>query len=320
MTDVRIDEAVEGLASFFADRQTRAGVVARQLLGIAHRDDDRLVAHLIRERRSKTRLDGSVDGSLRATAWSAWELLRLGCSKGHAGLDRMVGFLLSRQDQPGRFGEGCSERRHAIANCKHFMSGFFSPGSRDELIAPMGLPTQAVIVSEIAARFAVSCFALRSVLYAREERRDAVRRHIESLLTLSERWRDRETEFPSTVDVVFCALGALGLAPPEYAEGVNRLTARIGEMQNEEGVWEDTSIFHALDGMLTLRSSAAREVIGRAMPRLLQMQQPSGAFDESQDEELALIALRALRTQAVTGSAPQLFQKLHPTAARERQR
>ncbi len=120
MTDVRINEAVDGPASFFADRQTRAGVVARQLLGITHRDDDRLVEHLIRERRSKT-------------------------------------------------------------------------------------------------RFAVSCFALRSVLYAREERRDAVRRHIESLLTL-------------------------------------------------------------------------------------------------------LIALRALRTQAVTRSAPQPFKKLHPTAARERQR
>ena len=127
MTDVRIDEAVDGLASFFADCQTRAGVVARPLLGIAHRDDDRLVEHLVRERRSKTRLDG----------------------------------------------------------------------------------------------------------------------------------------------------------------------------------------------MLTLRSSAAREVIGRAMPRLLQMQRPSGAFDESEDDELALIALRALRTQAVTRSAPQPFKKLHRTAARE---
>ena len=320
MTDVRIDEAINGLVSFFADRQTRAGVVARQLLGIAHRDDHRLVEHLIRERRSKTRLDGSVDGSLRATAWSAWELLHLGCSKGHTGLDRMVGFLVSRQDQPGRFGEGCSERRHAIANCKHFMSGFFSPGSRDELIAPMVLPTRAVIVSEIAARFAVSCFALRSVLYAREERRDAVRRHIESLLTLSERWCAPEAESPNTVDVVFCALGALGLAPPEYTEGVNRLTVRIGEMQNAEGVWEDTSLFHALDCMLTLRSPAAREVIGRAMPRLLQMRRPSGAFDESEDEELALIALRTLRTQAVTRSAPQPREKLHPATARERQK
>jgi hypothetical protein len=292
-----IDEAVDGLATFFDPRQTRAGVVARRLLGIAHADDERLADHLIRERRSATRLDGSIDGSLQATAWSAWELLRLGCTRGHTGLDRMVGFLVSRQDQPGRFGEGCSQRRHEIGTCNHFVSGFFSPGSRDDAIAPLVLPTQAVIVSEIAARFAVSCFALRTVLFAGEDRRDAVRRHVESLLVLAERWRNRETEFPNTIDVMFCAQGALGLSPPEYAERAQRLTERIAEMQSADGSWEGTSLFHAVEGLLNVRNEPARAAIARAIPRLLAGQLPSGAFDPSEDEELALIALRAIRTQ-----------------------
>jgi len=301
VTDMRIHEAIDGLATFFERRQTRAGVVARRLLGVS--SDDELADHLIRERRSRTRLDGSIDGSLQATAWSAWELLRLGCSEGHTGLDRMVGFLLSRQDQPGRFGEGCTKRRHEIATCNHFVSGFFSPGSRDEAVAPLALPTRRIIVSEITARFAVSCYALRSVLCAGEEKREPVRRHIQSLLTLGDRWRTLEEGFPNTTDVVFSAVGALGLAPPEYADGVDRLATHVCQMQTADGAWDGTSVFHALDGLLTLRTPVARAAIGKALPHLLGLQQSSGAFDETDDEELAIIALRAVKTQAPSARA-----------------
>jgi hypothetical protein len=299
---VRIHEAIDGLATFFERRQTRAGVVARRLLGVSW-SDDKLANHLVRERRSRTRLDGSIDGSLHATAWSAWELLRLGCSKGHTGLDRMVGFLLSRQGQSGRFGEGCSERRHEIATCNHFVSGFFSPGSRDEAVAPLALPTRRIIVTDITARFAVSCLALRSVLCAGEEKREPVRRHIESLLTLGDHWRTHKEEFPNTTDVVFSALGALGLAPPEYAEGVDQLATHVCKMQTADGAWDGTSVFHALDGLLTLRTPVARAAIGKALPHILGLQQSSGAFDDTDDEELAIIALRAIKTQAPAARA-----------------
>ncbi len=97
--------------------------------------------------------------------------------------------------------------------------------------------------------------------------------------------------------MVFCVQGALGLAPPEYAERAERLTERLGEMQRADGSWEGTSLFHALDGLLTVRNAPARTVIARAIPRLLTGQTPSGAFDPSGDEELALIALRAIHTQ-----------------------
>lgn len=273
-------------------------MVARQLLGIPRPDDDRLADHLIRERRRKTRLDGSVGGGLQETAWSAWELLRLGCTKGHAGLDRMIGFLVSRQDQPGRFGEGCSERRHPLANCMHFMSGFFSPGTVDRAIAPLALPTQAVILTEYGARYAVSCMALRTVLRAGEDRRAAVLAHIESLFHLVDRWQDQR-QFPDSMDVVFLTLGALGLAPLEYRDRVERTADLIIGLQNDEGTWDGTSVFHAVDGMMAIRGLAAQRAIGRALPRMLALQQASGAFDDSETDELALIALRAVKSQAV---------------------
>ncbi|MCZ6915625.1 MAG: hypothetical protein O7I93_02510 [Gemmatimonadetes bacterium] len=273
-------------------------MVARQLLGITRPDDDRLADHLIRERRRKTRLDGSVDGALQDTAWSAWALLRLGCTKGHAGLDRMIGFLLSRQDQPGRFGEGCSERRHPIANCMHFMSGFFSPGPVDRAIAPLALPTQAVILTEFGARFAVSCIALRTVLRAGEDQRGAVVAHIESLFHLVDGWQ-QQSQFPDSLDLVFTTLGALGLAPLEYRERVEKTADLIIGLQNAEGTWGGTSIFHALDGMMAIRSDAAQRAIGRALPHVLALQRASGAFDDAESDELALIALRAVRGQGI---------------------
>ena len=272
-------------------------MVARQLLGITKPDDDRLTDHLIRERRRKTRLDGSVDGALQETAWSAWELLRLGCTRGHAGLDRMIGFLVSRQDKPGRFGEGCSERRHPIANCKHFMSGFFSPGTVDRAIAPLALPTQAVILTEFGARYAVSCMALRTVLRAGEDRRTAVLAHIESLFHLVDRWQD-QSQFPDSMDVVFTTLGALGLAPLEYRDRVGKTADAIIGLQNAQGAWDGTSVFHAVDGMMAIRGDAARRAIGRALPQMLTLQQESGAFDDADSDELALIALRAVKSQA----------------------
>ena len=59
------------LAEYFQERKTRAGVLARRLLQIEAPDDQDLVEHLIRERHRKTRIDGSVDGALVATAWLA---------------------------------------------------------------------------------------------------------------------------------------------------------------------------------------------------------------------------------------------------------
>jgi hypothetical protein len=294
ITETEVDRALDGVAEFFAERETRPGAVARRLLGHPLPDDERLIDHLIRERRRKTRLDGGIGGWVVGTTWSAWELMQLGCPPDHTGVSRMIGYLLARQDLPGRFGEGCSERRHAIGHCKHFLNGFFSPATADEVVSPLTFPSGVIITHEWEARFAASCFALRTVLQARQERRKSVQLHLNGLVDLAARWEQQQ--FSASPDLLFFVLGAFALTPIEHREHAQRLTNRLVAMQTEQGEWESGSLFHALDNLLHAPFSEARDAVQRATPPLIARQQPNGSFDETDNEELALIALRALRT------------------------
>lgn len=289
-TDVR--DAIERLAGFFRERQTRAGLLARRLLRRSAPGDPALADHLIRERRRKTRMNGSIGGSLVQTAWVAWEFLELDCPTDHAAVVRTIGYVLAQQDQPGHFAEGCEPERHHGGLCRHHVSGFFSPGPQDEPAAPLSFPSGVAVDDDAAARFAASCFSLRVVLWAREDRREGVRRHIESLLQLPQLW---ETEGgPWSLDLRFFALGALASAPLEYRSRLAQLAARLLEHQQSSGTWPGTHLFHALDMLWHVPTAAAQEAIRRAVPLLCSMQHESGAFDAEQHEEPALIALRAL--------------------------
>ncbi len=215
----------------------------------------------------------------------------------------MLGYLLSRQDQPGRFGEGCGEKRHAIGLCHHQLRGFFSVGSRDDTVAPMTLPTGVVVNDEWEARFAASCFALRVVLQAGLDRREAVRHHLESLLALSERWERQE--FDASRDLLFFALGAVAMAPLEYRDRIRTLCEHVLEEQTDAGLWPGTSLFHAIETLLLLPTKAGVEAVRRSLPAVIREQRPSGAFDDTDNEEMALIALRALRAHGVPRVSPR---------------
>lgn len=307
------EAALQATAAFFEDRQTRPGVVARRLLGIPTTADETLRSHLVAERRRRTRMDGGIAGWMFATTWSAWELLQLGCPPDHAGVHRMVGFLLKQQDQPGRFGEGCTARRHAAGQCHHVIGGFFSPGRAENPIAPLTFPNGAVVRGEWDARFAASCFTLRTVLQARREARPPVRRHIESLLFLQEGWRLGRFEAP--LDLGFFALGALSLAPIEYRRQVERMIDHLTEFQQPDGSWPDASLFHVLDVLLSTPTPATREALRRSAPVLLARQRSDGTFDDDANEERALIGLRVLRFLGVGRTTPRPPRYSLPTGA-----
>ena len=59
--------ALERARAFFADRSTRPAVLARGMMAKPLSGDVVLCEHLIRERRRKTRMDGSIHGSLIET-------------------------------------------------------------------------------------------------------------------------------------------------------------------------------------------------------------------------------------------------------------
>jgi hypothetical protein len=267
--------ALQGAAAFFAARETLNGVVARRLVGTPDPRDHELTDHLIRERRRRSRLDGSIGGSLVATAQALWELLELGAERGDAGVVRLGGYLLAQQNRPGRWSED------GIAG-----NGFFSPGPRSAPVAPLALPSGTVFTGEDDARFVASCLTLRAVLRAGHEDRASVVTHLERLLRL----RVLEPHLG------FVVLSALGMAPPAYWTRIDALVAEAARHQRDDGSWPDVTVFHAVELLLTVPTPAARRLIARAAPYIAARQVASGAFDPTANEAIALIALRALIT------------------------
>lgn len=291
-----VREGLERLEAFFKDRASRAGVVARRLFGRPQRDDERLAEQLIQERRRRTRMTGSLDGSLVKTAWAAWEFLDLDSPSDHSAVVRTIGYVLSQQNKPGHFGEGCTPERHERGLCRHALSGFFSAGTADEDVAPLEFPSGITLADETEARFAASCFALRTVLRAGEDRRQAVIQHIESLLRLLERAEAWDGD--QALTLTFFAVGALALAPITYRPRVEQFLDRLGGKQRPDGTWPATDLFHACDMLLTAGTGPAREALLRTVPVLLGLQLPSGAFDPAEHEERALIGARVLKLAA----------------------
>lgn len=290
--DSSISAALDRLADFFRKRDTRAGILARRLLGCERQTDGQLAEHLVREGRRKTRIDGSVNGSLADTAWLTWELLDLDCPADHAAVVRTVGYLLSRQDQPGHFAEGCTDERHQRKLCSHFMKGFFSPGGADRPIAPLTFPTGVTAQPEYAARFAVSCAALRVVLRAGEERRTGVLEHLDSLVVLVR--EPDQLEFDGRQDLAFFALGALALAPPSYRGPLERLAEHLADTQTPDGTWARATTMHALDMLSSVHTPASRGALVRAAPFLCNMRLTNDAPGADEREEAALVAARVL--------------------------
>src|SRR6266550_736566 len=95
-----LKKAIARLDALFQDRDTRPGVLARQLLGKQKPGDTTLAELLRNERPARTRMDGSIGESLLDTAWAAWEMMDLGLDALDGGLDRLVSWVLGRIEAP----------------------------------------------------------------------------------------------------------------------------------------------------------------------------------------------------------------------------
>lgn len=287
-----LSSGIGRLATFFENRATRPGLIARRALGRLTNSDLGLHDRLIREMRGETRLDGSVGGATVPTIWRAIELMELGHQSDQAGVIRVMGWILNLQERPGAFGEDCADQRHANKVCQHFIGGFFSAAPPNERLSPVSLPSGKVFRSEGAARFAVSCLALRAALMAGNERRAGIQRHLESLVVLRETWTSWDGYFAP--DAIVSALSALAVAPPPFRDILPDLTGFIAEHQSADGTWPHADLFHVLEALLLAGTLKAKLAVCQAVPALLAIQHPEGGFGNTAMEERALIGLRAL--------------------------
>ena len=284
--------AIERLATYFAERGSRAAILARHALRRSHPADRALRDRLVREMRGETRIDGSVGGAVVPSIWRAHQLMDLGHRGDQVGTIRVVGWVLNLQEKPGAYADGCSPIGHAHHACKHHLSGFFSPAPPRNRIAPVALPDGTVYHAEGPARFAVSCLALRAVLRAGQESRKPVIRHLESIVDLQDSWKTWGDYFAP--DMVTAALHALALAPPPYREVLPRAAAFVAEHQAVNGAWPGADLFQTLAALSAAGTHESRIAIRRAMPALLRQQLSDGTFGPVARDERALIGLQVM--------------------------
>ena len=234
-------------------------------------------------------------GAFRAAVpiiWRAHELLDLGCGADHPTGSRVLAEVLALQGKPGAFSHGCSRTRHAHRVCEHFISGFFSPAPPEQRLAPVMLPNGKVFRAEPAARFAVSCLALRAALRGRFDNRASVERHFVSLSQLSEQWTQWSGYFAG--DAIVAGIHALACGSSMRPSILARLSSVIAAQQAADGSWPGADLFATLEALLALRTPEAHAAIRRAVPAVLSRQRLDGSFGSTAQHERTLIALRAL--------------------------
>jgi hypothetical protein len=283
--------ALDRLSLYFERERTRQGLLARVELGRPNPGDPELACRMVGDAATELRPDGSVGGAPVTTIWRAHELLDLGSDPGAAPLALLLRWMMALQEKPGGFGEGCDRERHARRLCEHFVVGFFAPAPPEQRLAPVTLPNGKVYRAEPAARFALSCLALRVALRAGQRERAGVRRHLASLECLAEQWTTWNGYF--SPDLIVAALHALALAGEERRPLVRRITALVAAHQTEDGGWPNADLFHVLEVLRATGDPAALAAVRRAVPALLVRQRPDGTFGSTAQQERALIALRA---------------------------
>ncbi|HEY7479944.1 MAG TPA: hypothetical protein VH680_05475 [Gemmatimonadales bacterium] len=288
----RSTTAIERLALFFGTERTRQALLARAALGQQDAGDPELARQLRSELASGIRADGTVGGAAVPTIWRVHELLDLGEPPDSPAVIRALGWLFDLQERPGSFHDGCDRERHARQLCQHFLAGFFAPASPAHRLAPVTLPAGKVFRVEPAARFAISCLALRAVLRAGHGERSAVQRHIQSLARVSEQWTEWNSYF--SPDTIVAGLHALALAGPEHRPAVDRLVGLVTSNQGVEGDWPAADLFQVLEALLAAGTTEAQVTVRRAGTALEGRQRADGSFGTTAQQERALIGLRAL--------------------------
>ena len=285
-------ESLDRLLLYFSGDETRTGVLARAALGRTAPADAALARDLAGRLGRELRPDGSLGGAALPTIWRAHELLDLGAHPSTEPLRTTLGWVLQLQGRPGAYGEGCDRERHARHLCEHFLGGFLAPAPPGERLAPITLPNGKLYRAEPAARFAISCLAVRALVRGGEHDRPSLRRHLDSLVSLSEQWSAWGGYYAP--DLIVAVLHALADAGHERQEAVARLSALAAASQAKDGGWPNTDFFNALEALTAAGTEPALAAVRRAVPQLVERQRPDGTFGPMAQKERALIGLRAL--------------------------
>lgn len=216
------------------------------------------------------------------------------------GIGRALDWLRARRGVPGAWSDGCSEKRHRIGICHHFLGGFFSPGPPEIPEQEARLRSGVRAMGDAEVRFVASATALRSLLEWAPPTRDT-KLHLEGLRRVVALWPESPPEGLSNA-ALLAAAHALLLSPiaEDRAAAEHGLRVLAGK-QRGDGSWVDTDPFQALEVF------ARAEAVGVAPERahgalwhgarlLVSSQKSDGSWGGEEASRRALIGWRTLRS------------------------
>lgn len=272
---------------WLSERRDYHGYLSRRS---AVRGAPELARHLRGDIQAKQGREGSwEEGDLAASAEALWRLLDLGMPADGPAISRGLDWLYKQREVEGAYGSGCTPGRHEQRICEHYINGLFSPGPEDET-QEITLANGQTVTSDAGARLLASERALRVALRANA----GDGRAAASVSGLRGLPFYLEYGGGFTPAVLVGAIQALawtrGMHCSELEAGLEALAAE----QGKDGNWPNVEFFFVLETLLEVKHPLARQILVKAVPRLLEGQHKYGAWGRHYQAAQTWIGLQVL--------------------------
>lgn len=247
---------------------------------------------------------GAWDGDLTATAGALLTLAEIRTAASLQERDPAIGraldWLRARRGVPGAWSDGCSEERHRIGICHHFLGGFFSPGPPEVPEEEARLRSGVRAVGDADVRFVASATALRALLEWAPPSRDT-RLHLEGLRRVVALWPERPPTGLSNA-ALLAAVHVLLLSPADEDRAAAEHGLRVlAGKQRGDGSWVETDPFQALEVFARAESvgvgpERAHGALWHGARLLVSSQKSDGSWGGEEAPRRALIGWRTLRS------------------------
>lgn len=308
MTHASVERALLPAQAWLTAQDAPESVIAAHEAGVG--DDPKEAARWVDRILADQDAGGAWGGDLMATAAALMTLAEIRRAAALRELDPGVGraldWLRGRRGVAGAWNDGCTESRHAMGTCHHFLGGFFSPAPPEVLQDGARLRNGVQVTGDSEARFLGSVTALRCLLLWDDYTPDA-KLHLQGLRRIAAMWPESPPPDLTTTSFL-AAIHALILSPaPEDKAAAERGLLILGGKQRGDGSWVDVDPFQALEVFadaeaVGIAPERARRALWHGARLLITTQSGDGSWGGEAPQRRALIAWRTLCLVGRSGS------------------
>lgn len=246
---------------------------------------------------------GAWSGDLVATAGALLTLAEIrkaaSLREQDPAIGRALDWLRARRGVPGAWSDGCSQDRHRLGICHHFLGGFFSPGPPEVPQDEARLRSGVRAVGDAEVRLVASAMALRCLLQWAEPTRDA-RLHLEGLRRVVALWIDASPADLSTASLLAAVHALLHSTVDEDRRTAEHGLRVVAGRQRGDGSWVETDPFQALEVFAGAETAdvtpeRAHRALWHGARLLISAQRSDGSWGGDEAPRRALIGWRTLR-------------------------